>query len=466
MESPEPAVESRGRRARERFVHFASDALLRLYFRRVEVVGADRIPPQGPIVVVANHVNGLLDPMFVFGPLAIPARMLGKSTLWRIPVIAQLADLAGGIPVYRRMDKGVDPARNVEAFAAAHAVLARGDALAIFPEGISHDEPRLQPLKTGAARIVLEAERKHGPLGVRIVPVGLVFEGREKFRSRALVVVGEPIDPAPELAMADEIAAVRALTARIAAAIESVTLNYASWEEARLVELGADLLERESDAAGRRPRLVREFALRRALLAALGRLRASHAGEVAEAVEAARSYERLLRAARLTDEQVKATVPWRLALGLFSLAAARLLLTAPVAIVGTALNVVPWMLVHAISKLFRDEPNQISTYRLFPGIALYPATWIGESIAAARELGAAAGVAVGVVAPFAGWVALRWHERRRILWRETRAFLLLRGRRSVAAELRARRARVEAAIGRLAGYLRGEDGAPNAASRS
>jgi 1-acyl-sn-glycerol-3-phosphate acyltransferase len=208
--------------ARERFVGWVCSRLLELYFRRIEVVGAERIPERGPFLVVANHVNGLLDPMFVFGPLGIPARTLGKSTLWKIPGIAQLADLAGGIPVHRRIDPGADPAKNVEAFAAAHEVLARDGIIAIFPEGISHDEPRLQPLRTGAARILLEAERLRGPLGIRILPVGLVFERREGFRSRALVVVGEPFDPASRSARSPSATSrppCAALTARIKAAL-------------------------------------------------------------------------------------------------------------------------------------------------------------------------------------------------------------------------------------------------------
>src|SRR6185295_5426452 len=106
----------------------------------------------------------------------------------------------------------------------------------IFPEGISHDEPHLQPLRTGAARIALEAELKFGPLGVSIVPVGLVFDERGTFRTRVLVVVGEPIVPSLpgmelELARRDpasEFVAVRNLTARIAHAIEALTANYAS----------------------------------------------------------------------------------------------------------------------------------------------------------------------------------------------------------------------------------------------
>ncbi|HTQ80079.1 MAG TPA: lysophospholipid acyltransferase family protein, partial [Thermoanaerobaculia bacterium] len=175
--------------------------LLRVFFRQVEVVGEERIPRGRPLVLVANHVNGLIDPVLVYGPLPLHPCFLAKSTLWKIPILAQLLDLARAIPVYRRQDEGVDPRRNEETFARCHEALAEGGTIALFPEGTSHNEPALQPLKTGAARIALEAERRFGPLGVRLLPVGLTFDERGRFRSRALVRVGEPVDPAPELAL-------------------------------------------------------------------------------------------------------------------------------------------------------------------------------------------------------------------------------------------------------------------------
>ncbi|HEX9799198.1 MAG TPA: lysophospholipid acyltransferase family protein [Thermoanaerobaculia bacterium] len=443
------------RPALDRFVGWACRGLLGLFFRRVEVVGAERLPEHGPFVVVANHVNGLLDPMFVLGPLRVPARVLGKSTIWRIPLIAQLADLAGAIPVYRRHDPGVDSARNVESFERCFEELARLGMLALFPEGISHDEPGLQPLRTGAARIAIGAERRRGPLGVKIVPVGLVFEARERFRSRALVVVGEPIDPSEEvrLAESDEASAVRRLTDRIAAALARVTLNFSSWEEARLIEFGAGIYQRLHGGEPPR-RMAHEFEARAALALALGRLRVVHPHEVEAAVITARAYEDLLRTVGVTDVQATARVPRDLAFAFVARTLARLLLASPVALLGTLLNLVPYGVVHAISLLLEEQPNQIATYKLFPALVLYPATWVGWGVAAASWLGTEAGVALGLVAPFAGWVALRWHERRRRLWRESRAVLVLRRRADVAAELLRRRAHVDAALDRLVALAR------------
>ena len=92
--------------------------LLRLFFRDVEVVGRERIPRGVPLLLVANHVNSLIDPILVMGYLGVRPRILAKSTLWRHPVVAPLLMLAGAVPVYRRQDDA-DVSRNLDTFAAA-----------------------------------------------------------------------------------------------------------------------------------------------------------------------------------------------------------------------------------------------------------------------------------------------------------------------------------------------------------
>lgn len=449
---------SLARAAIDRVIGLLCRLVLAVFFRRIEVVGGERVPrAEGkahrvPLVVVANHVNGLVDPLFLLGPLRLPARMLGKSTLWKIPVLAQLCDLAGVLPVYRRQDEGADTAKNLETFSRCHEELARGGILAIFPEGVSHDEPQLQPLKTGAARILLEGERRFGPLGSRILPVGLLFEDRGRFRSRALVVVGPPIDPAEEIELAarDEVTAVRLLTGRVTEALERVTLNYRSWEESRLVERGAQILEVEALDLPLARRMAAEFDSRRSLLDGLDALRASHPREVAAAVEAARSYDHLLRVSGLRDAQVIASYPLDRLLAALARIAFGTVVALPVALLGALLNFVPFTLVELVSRRFDDEQNQIATYKVFPGIVAYPVSWGIEAAVAWGLWGFAAALAVLLVAPLAGYIAVRLLERQESLWRESRAFLLLRRRHRIADELRERRAeagrRIEALV--------------------
>src|SRR5205085_2477739 len=106
----------------------------------------------------------------------------------------------GGIPVYRRMDAApgsadTHAAKNEETFDAAAGCLGEGGTLCIFPEGVSHSDPQMKKLKTGAARMALLAEARAAySLGVHIVPVGLTYESKQRFRSRAVVEVGHPIE--------------------------------------------------------------------------------------------------------------------------------------------------------------------------------------------------------------------------------------------------------------------------------
>jgi 1-acyl-sn-glycerol-3-phosphate acyltransferase len=108
------------------------------------------------------------------------------------PLIGPLLRLVGALPVHRRQEGGVDPARSRAMSSAATTHLGAGQAVLIFPKGVSQPEPALMPLRTGAARMLPEAEAAAGGnCGVALVPVGLVFHEPGTFRARhALLQVG------------------------------------------------------------------------------------------------------------------------------------------------------------------------------------------------------------------------------------------------------------------------------------
>jgi glycerol-3-phosphate O-acyltransferase/dihydroxyacetone phosphate acyltransferase len=446
--------------------------VLRIFFRRVEVVGEERLPAvdpasgRRPLVLVANHVNGLVDPVLVLSALPLRPRFLAKSTLWKIPILAQILSAARSIPVHRRQDApaGAAPgavAGNDETFARCHEALAEGGSIALFPEGISHNEPALQPLKTGAARIVLEAEAKFGPLGTRIVPVGLTFDERGRFRSRALVRVGEPIDPAPELAIykEDPIAASRALTARIDQALHQVTLNYTTWDEARLIARAADLFARPGLELPRGRTLSETFDLHRAFLEGYGEMKARCPEEVAAAAQAVDAYDRLLAAFHLRDDQVAAAYPVSPVARFVGRSLLRLLVAFPVALVGTLLNLVPYQIVRVIAGRSKDG-DQKATLKVFPGLVIYPACWLAEAFVAGHAWGGRIGILTFLLALPTGYVAMLFDERRERFLREARAYLVLRTRGRAAAELKEKREAVYQGVTALAEAYQRRESAP------
>lgn len=420
--------------------HWLAWLLLRVFFRSIEVKGLEHVPRDGPVVFVANHGNSLIDPFLLVGFLPRPVRFLAKSTLWKNPAVLPLLWLGGVVPVHRQQD-GADMSRNEETFAHCHETLRDGGSVALFPEGISYDEPELQPLKTGAARIALEAERRFGPLCICILPVGLTFEEKTLFRSRVLLQVGVPLDPTPErdLARSDARAAARALTDRIEAGLRSVTLNRPSWTETRLVARAADLYAAEAQPMPGRPELSERFTLRHGFGERYDRVRARDPERLERLERTALRYDAMLETLRLRDDQVVAHYPWSQAALYMGDRLPILLLWMPVAAIGALLNYIPYRLAGFVADR-ADSADLPATYKLLTGFFLMPVAWALEAWAAAVAWGAAAGLWVGFLAPVTGVVALLVLERNESLANEIRAYLTLRLRRGRAAELRAMRA--------------------------
>src|SRR6266849_7117332 len=170
---------------------------LRVYFRRIEVTGLENVPRQSPVIFVLNHPNALVDPAFLLCLAPRRVSFLAKAPLFRTPVLNFFVRALDSLPVYRRQDEGEDVSRNRETFAAARELLARGGTIGICPEGVSHDEPRLRPIKTGVARIALAAVSTGEVRDLKIVPAGLYYTSKTKFRSAALLYFGKPIDVTP-----------------------------------------------------------------------------------------------------------------------------------------------------------------------------------------------------------------------------------------------------------------------------
>ena len=438
---PSAATDALAARQVSKSMVLLSRWLLRIFFRQVEVVGVDQIPTEGPIVYVANHVNSLVDPALLLGFVPRRSRFLAKSTLWKMAILKPFLHLAAAIPVYRRQDAGVDTTKNAQTFARCHEVLAAGGVIALFPEGTSHNEPALVPLRTGVSRIVLQAEARFPGLGVRIVPVGLTFDAKTRFRSRALVVVGPALDAAQEVTdFEDEPReAVRRLTERITDALEEVTLNFPSWDEARLIERAAEIHQRSWGDAPSERRLSVHFPVRQAFIRGYRALRERVPRQVQAVAEAVADYDRWLEDLALTDAQVAAHYPVRGSFRFVVWSLLVLILRLPLALVGGLYNVLPYQLADWISRRNVEAVDVTATYKLLASMLLYPLTWSAGALAGAWWWGVPGAVGLGLLGPLSGYVALRFVERRRLLLRQVRAFFVLQSARRRSQELRLRR---------------------------
>lgn len=412
------------------------DLVLSIFFRRIELSGEENVPADTPVIYTPNHMNSLVDGLLARTKLPRDPRPLASATLWRVTALRPLLAAVGAIPVYRKQDSD-DPGytgKNRDMFAACYEALAGRAAIVLFPEGESHTYPALQQLKTGVARIALGAERRHGPLAVRIIPVGLNFDARAKFRSRVLISIGEPIDPLSELPPGDmeSADAVDAVMEKVEQGIRAVTINYPSWDEARLISRAANLYN------GRHPRepeeesMAGEFSLHKQLADAYLYARQASPLRVKRVVDSVGSYDRLLRVLSVQHEHVVQEHP-RLLQAIFSLRKLSLfLIRLPLALLGIFLNALPFFLTSGVSRM-RIRPDRESTAKIFAGMLIYPACWTVQSMLLAGELLPTIGW--WLLAPLSGVASLLFRERHTQLLDELRTYLRLNSHAEMKQEL-------------------------------
>jgi 1-acyl-sn-glycerol-3-phosphate acyltransferase len=408
-----------------------SNVALRIYYR-LHRAGCE-VPPNGPVLLVANHPNSLLDPAMVALAARRPVRFLAKAPLFSDPLVGFLVRGAGSIPVYRRADDPSQVARNEEMFRAVHDALGHGAAVGIFPEGMSHNEPSLAPLKTGAARIALGTFATHG-IRVPIIPVGSVFRDKNIFRSEALVTVGRAIpwdDLSPDVGADGN--AVRELTHRIDLALRDVTVNLERWEDAGLVEIAEAVYAAEY---GKASDLAAWVARLRTTTETLTHLRQTGDGTLPLAKDIsrhARILQRLgLRPRDLVDDPKRPGLVWwlmrRLPLGG----------VVPLAVlaVGTAVFFVPYRLTGALERKARPRDDVRATHKLLTGAIIFP-LWI---VALALVAGVIAGPVVGLLTilalPALGLFTLGLHEQWGQARTEASRYLTLRRRPETLEPLR------------------------------
>jgi glycerol-3-phosphate O-acyltransferase / dihydroxyacetone phosphate acyltransferase len=421
---------------------------LRLFFRRIETSRAHLVPESGALIFVLNHPNGLIDPGLVFAALPRRISFLAKSTLFRIPVAGWLLRTVEALPLYRRADVGEDVSQNLRTFEACRSLLLRGRCVALFPEGLSHSAPKLQPVKTGAARIALGAHVE----GLRIVPVGLYYTSKTSFRGEALLRFGEPLDvPSVEPDENGEPPreAVRELSARIEEALLGVTLNVETEEQLDAARKAERLFSSVYEGLNMRLPLAERFDFLRGLSAQLfARLSASKGLE--DLRRRILRHEAELERMGIAPENLSLSRHSRwYVLRHFLLRATVLLLLLPLTIVGAVLHLPAYLVCTLLAWLFpRHGVDEIGpTVKILAAMLFMPLTWLVVSGLTFWRWGWQAALFALPFSILCGYVALRsleemydmrgWFKALLLLVRRRRLFLrLLFERRALGDEMR------------------------------
>jgi hypothetical protein len=319
----------------------------------------------------------------------------------------------GAIPVYRKQDDPDKMDRNLDTFSACFAAFARGRLVAIYPEGTTHAEVRVQRIKTGAARIALGYEADH-PGELRMIPIGLSFEARKSFRGRVLVAFGEPIHPAAYLQAyrEDPVKAVDALTRDLQWAMEAQVVNVERIDDQRLVRAVEELYREElaqqvMDARGLARRDVDPVRLSRSIADALRHFKAADPARVESLWQRIQAYRSLLAQYRVRDEVVRARrqrLPTRTRL-VYSWDA---IVGLPFFGYGAVVNALPYYVPRWLAHRMARKETDYATIRLLASIVAFPLFWSLETWLVARMAGAGWAAVFALSLPLSGVIAYRY----------------------------------------------------------
>jgi hypothetical protein len=378
------------------------------------------------------------------------------------------------VPIYRAVDlpkrTGADrSAGNRESLSAMAQAVAAGSFAALFPEGKSHDEPGLAPIKTGAARLYYEARSGTAPgrPAPVIVPVGIYYDEKRLFRTRALVWFYPPIELPPALdftpgldeTVGEQKARVRALTQVIADTLEAIVHPADDWATHHGLHrvrklIGAERARRAGTATAR-PSLEEKTLAFARVRDAYYRCREADPAAAAALRRRVEAYDTRLIALRLDDHALDSNPrifnPALIALSLLQVLLIFVLL--PPIVVGYFVN---WPVVVAIrgaAARMAKQRKDLATIKILIGCVAFPLAWLLTGIIGViahapldrvfprlPDTPILAGVLLALFAAFGGAQALTYQLLARETFRNLRVRITLGRKADVIAGLLRERA--------------------------
>lgn len=383
--------------------------LIALYYPKIEITGREHIPRSGPVLLAANHANSLIDPVIVGLAAQRPVCFFAKAPLFDTPVLGPVMRALGMIPAFRGQDDSAQVRRNLDSLAVGAEALQRGEAVGIFPEGKSHDATKLEQIRSGAARIAVQAV-ENGAHELKLVPVGINYQRKQQFRSSIWVRIGEPIHVGEFVAEHgnDLRKAMRALTAEIEGRLKQCVLHLEEPVFAPFLD-ELELLLPATRLAGyhRLPELHQRKRIGDAMNYFLAHDRA-RAEEMAGSI---REYRSRLRAAQLNSRSAVMRYRGGRLLGVLAMRAVWLAFWFPAAAIGTAFHVVPFTVTRAIARRFEEGPTTTALWRLALGLPAYLVWYVGAAFALHAYFVAGFAWAILALMPLLGVQAISYCAR-------------------------------------------------------
>ena len=413
-----------------RILRWLARTSVRIFFRRIEVEGVENVPRTGPVLLVPNHPNAIVDALVVVMHIKRPISVTAKSTLADFFLMGQVIRSTNVILFHRKKDmgKGADPSRNTEAIAQCRRRLEQGEAILIFPEGQSHSDPSLRPLRPGAARNALDYLQSDGTPGdLVIIPVGLHFPEKDRFRSDVWIRFGKPFDPRKWQEENPDDGPLE-LTAEIESRIRKLTLNFERRPDSLLLMWAAEILETGAAPPARlgleKHRVSRRLKLVQLLNEGYKQLKDDQADDIARLRKRVRAYRLELRGLGIKPSEVYLRMPaWRVARFVIR-ELVILVVGMPIAAWGILNHIIPVAIIGTLAVTFSVEKDKWASNVVLPTAVFIPIFYTIQITAGWFFLTSVWASLYMVSLPISGVFAILYRDRVGNIWYRARTFFL------------------------------------------
>lgn len=427
--------------------HIFCVLVVRTFYRQYEVAGLENLANNEPVLLCANHANALADAVVLQAVSPRHIHPMARSGLFKNPVLLPVLRLIKAIPVYRRQDTvSSDMEKNQDSFQKCYELFDNNGVLLIFPEGQSHSDPRLRPLKTGAARIVTGAYQFGGKVPL-VIPVGLNFSNKGRFRSTVFIRFGAPVKLKRFLKMESR-KQTRELITSIYAGMADVTLNLDTHEELDFIRSLERFFAFRHGKYRQRSLELRFRALKK-LADAEMRLKQLYPEKLQQIKKRLQNFERLCRTFDIRDYHLTVKFNFSVVARFLMRSLWILLVILPLGLLGILNSYIPFILTRMIAKKISKGVDQYDTAKMVIGLFLFSLCWggltaiIGYFIS--REF--AIYYLLLIIPTTASAIMLR-NERKRML-ENIRVFFLFIRKRNLRAYLELRRHELERDLAHL-----------------
>ncbi len=349
-----------------RFLQALAIVSLNIYYRKVVFINRSNLTATGPLMIVSNHPNTGLDPLFALMYARETTFLLVNYSLFKNPIAGAILRTLFCIPIQRIQDVGIgEMPKNADAFRACDEHLQSGQSIYVAPEGTSYAERHIRECKTGTARIVFSAEAKNNfALDLRILPVGITYYDAMTFQTDVVIEIGAPFSADNYASAYTESPrqAVQDLTQDIENQFISLTVNCNSAGEDNFLKKLETILSNDTplDTEAHHWRSKK-------LIAKIHDWQTQDALGFDQFKNNVETYFTTLDRVKLKDASAKTTNAPLSILGI--------LVALPAFVIGFLGNIIPAWLSNRMISLAKVDVSYDSTIRFCAGLVFFPLFW-------------------------------------------------------------------------------------------